>query len=133
MRLRVCANAGVSSNGRTAVSGAVCEGSIPSTPATEVLGDLKQGKTMKIVDLLDKRSVKFGVDAKSKEDAIRQICHLMAESGKIDDVENYISGVLDREDIATTGVGNFIAMPHCQGDFINSAGLAVMKFNEGVN
>ena len=88
---------------------------------------------MKIVDLLDKRSVKFGVNAKSKEDAIRQICHLMAESGKIDDVENYISGVLDREDIATTGVGNFIAMPHCQGDFINSAGLAVMKFNEGVN
>lgn len=88
---------------------------------------------MKIVDLLDKRSVKFGVDAKSKEDAIRQICHLMAESGKIDDVENYISGVLDREDIATTGVGNYIAMPHCQGNFINSAGLAVMKFNEGVN
>ena len=87
---------------------------------------------MNIVDLLDKRSVKFGVDAKNKEDAIRKICHLMAESGNIDDVDGYINGVLDREDIATTGVGNNIAMPHCQGDFVNSAGLAVMKFNEGI-
>ncbi len=87
---------------------------------------------MNIVDLLDKRSVKFGVDAKNKEDAIRQICHLMAESGNIDDIDGYINGVLDREDIATTGVGNNIAMPHCQGDFVNSAGLAVMKFNEGI-
>ena len=34
--LRFCANAGVSSNGRTAVSGAVCEGSIPSTPARKI-------------------------------------------------------------------------------------------------
>ena len=88
---------------------------------------------MNIVDLLDKRSIKFNVDVDSKEDAIRRICNLMAESGKIDDVENYIEGVFEREKIGSTGVGNFIAMPHCQGDFINSAGLAVMKFKEGVD
>lgn len=88
---------------------------------------------MRIVDLLDVRSVKLGGQAKNKEDALEQMISLMVAGEKIDDVEKYRQGVYAREKESTTGIGEGIAIPHCKSDAVKAPGLAAMLVPDGVD
>ncbi len=88
---------------------------------------------MRIVDLLDPKSIQLGGKADGKQDALNQMVELMAKSGKIDDVNVYRKGVYERESEGTTGIGEGIAIPHCKSDAVNSPGLAAMVLPEGVD
>ena len=68
---------------------------------------------MQITDLLDKKSIYLGAKVSSKEETLDRAVALMAESGKIADVETYKKGVYAREEEGTTGIGEGIAIPHC--------------------
>ena len=93
---------------------------------------VKEEFYMRIVDLLDARSIELGGSASSKEDVLKQMVELMAKSGKINDKEKYLKGVFAREEESTTGVGEGIAIPHCKSDAVNQAGLAAMVVPDGV-
>lgn len=88
---------------------------------------------MRIIDLLDSRSIRLDASPKSKNEAIEQIVELMAKSDKINDVNKYKAAVFAREEEITTGVGNGIAIPHGQSDAVNKAGLAAMVIKDGVD
>lgn len=88
---------------------------------------------MRIRDLLDKKSIKLGASASSKNDAIEQIVKLMDASGKISDIEVYHKGVLAREQESTTAVGEGVAIPHCKSDSVKTPGLAAMTVPAGVD
>ena len=60
---------------------------------------------MRITDLLDKRSIYLGAKVSSKEETLDRAVALMAESGKIADVDTYRKGVYAREQEGTTGIG----------------------------
>ena len=87
---------------------------------------------MRIIDLLDLKSIKLDGQATDKKDVLDKMVDLMAASGKIDDVETYRAGVYAREEEGTTGIGEGIAIPHCKSDAVNKAGLAAMVLPEGV-
>ena len=86
---------------------------------------------MRIVDLLDKRSILLNGTAKKKEDVLDQMVDLMKKSGKISDVETYRKGVYAREQESTTGIGEGIAIPHCKSDAVKEPGLAAMTIPAG--
>ena len=88
---------------------------------------------MRIIDLLDQRSIQLGGQAKNKSDALDKMVDLMAASGKIADVETYRMGVYAREEESTTGIGEGIAIPHCKSDAVKEPGLAAMVVPEGVD
>lgn len=88
---------------------------------------------MRIRDLLDPRAIKLNADAKDKSDAIDQIVELMAQSGKIANLDEYRKGVYAREEESTTAVGEGVAIPHCKGDSVKEAGLAAMTLPNGVD
>ena len=48
---------------------------------------IKEGLHMRITDLLDKRSIYLGAKVSSKEETLDRAVALMAESGKIADVD----------------------------------------------
>ena len=60
---------------------------------------------MRIVDLLDVRSIELNGSATSKEDVLKKMVSLMVKSGKINDEQKYLNGVFKREEESTTGVG----------------------------
>ena len=70
---------------------------------------------MSMADMIDERLVSFGLDVTNKEDAIRKICKMMYDAGKVSSYEDYLQGVKDRELEFETGMGNGIAIPHCKG------------------
>ena len=87
---------------------------------------------MRITDLLDKRSIYLGAKVSSKEETLDRAVALMAESGKIADVDTYRKGVYAREQEGTTGIGEGIAIPHCKSDAVKAPGLAAMVVKDGV-
>ena len=83
---------------------------------------------MQITDLLDKKSIYLGAKVSSKEETLDRAVALMAESGKIADVETYKKGVYAREEEGTTGIGEGIAIPHCKSAAVKQAGLAASRY-----
>lgn len=87
---------------------------------------------MRIIDLLDPKSIQLNGQASGKKDALDKMVDLMAASGKINDVETYRKGVYAREEESTTGIGEGIAIPHCKSDAVTKPGLAAMLLPDGV-
>ena len=87
---------------------------------------------MRIIDLLDRKSIRLDGTASDKNDALDQMVELMAARGKINDVDRYREGVYAREEESTTGIGDGIAIPHCKSDAVSRPGLAAMVVPAGV-
>jgi phosphocarrier protein FPr len=68
-----------------------------------------------------------------KRDAIRQCGQLLVDAGYIN--QNYVKGMLAREEIMSTYLGNGVAIPHGQfdnrEDIINS-GISVVQIPAGI-
>lgn len=88
---------------------------------------------MRIIDLLDKRSVSLDSAVTSKSEALDAVIDLMCRSGKISDREEYRKKVYAREEESTTGIGEGIAIPHGKCDAVKAPGLAAMVVKDGVD
>ncbi len=88
---------------------------------------------MRIVDLLDERSICLDAKVSSKNETLDKAVELMNKSGKISDIEVYKKGVYAREEESTTGIGEGIAIPHCKSQSVKKAGLAAMVIKDGVD
>ncbi len=87
---------------------------------------------MRIIDLLDVRSISLTAEPKSKEEALDQIVDLMEAGEKLNDKEAYRRQVYAREEESTTGIGEGIAIPHGKCDAVSRPGLAAMVVKNGV-
>lgn len=87
---------------------------------------------MKIIDLLDDRSILLDGRVADKKAALDQMVELMDASGKLRDKETYLQGVYAREQEGSTGIGEGIAIPHCKSDAVIKPGLAAMVVKDGV-
>lgn len=88
---------------------------------------------MRIVDLLDAKSIDLNGNPANKSEALDAVVGLMARSGKIADRESYRKLVYAREEEGTTGIGEGIAIPHGKGDCVKRPGLAAMVVKDGVD
>lgn len=87
---------------------------------------------MKIIDLLDDRSILLDGRVADKKAALDQMVELMDASGKLRDKETYRQGLYAREQEGSTGIGEGIAIPHCKSDAVIKPGLAAMVVKDGV-
>ena len=88
---------------------------------------------MKITDLLSLDTIDLKAKAKTKEQVLDQAIKLMAKSGAIKNIKTYKQGVLEREKISTTGIGEGIALPHCKSNAVTKPHLAAMVIKDGVD
>lgn len=87
---------------------------------------------MKIIDLLDDKSIRLNAEVHSKKEVLDTLVDLMDASGKLNDIETYRKGVYAREEEGSTGIGEGIAIPHCKSAAVNQEGLAAMVAPKGV-
>ena len=88
---------------------------------------------MKITDLLKKESVELGVHVSSKEGAIDRLVELMDAAGRLGDKAAYKEGILAREALGSTAVGDGIAIPHAKVAAVKEPGLAAIVVPDGVD
>ena len=88
---------------------------------------------MRITELLKKESIELKGKAASKEEAIDRLVDLMEAGGRLKDREGYKEGILARESLGSTAVGEGIAIPHAKVDAVKEPGLAAMVLADGVD
>lgn len=88
---------------------------------------------MRISDLLKKESIELGVKVTGKEEAIDKLVGLMEAGGRLKDKAVYKEGILKREALGSTAVGDGIAIPHAKVDAVKEPGLSAMVVPEGVD
>lgn len=88
---------------------------------------------MRIVDLLNRESILLGASPKSKSEAIDMLVDLQVKGGNIADREEYKKGILAREAMSSTAVGEGIAIPHAKSKAVKAPSLAAMTVPGGVD
>lgn len=88
---------------------------------------------MRIVDLIDKRSISLALKAKDKQDAIEKLVDLVNNSGNLNDRLEYKEAIIARENQSTTGIGEGIAIPHAKIKAVKNACLAAAVCKKGID
>jgi mannitol/fructose-specific phosphotransferase system IIA component len=86
-----------------------------------------------MLEILSLDTIKMNAKAISKQDAIRQAGELLVKSGRVK--EDYVKGMLAREETMSTYVGNGVSIPHGKfGDLelVKNTGISVLQLPEGV-
>ena len=88
---------------------------------------------MKIQDLLRKDVMLLDLQATEKTAAIEEMIHSLVEHGYVTDFETFKEGILAREALTSTGLGDGIAMPHSKNAAVKEATVLFSKSNKGVD
>lgn len=86
------------------------------------------------VGVLAAESIRLGLHARDKEDAIRQSGQVLVDLGAV--APEYIQGMLDREEQISTYMGEGVAIPHGVNEVrghIKRAALGFLQFPDGVD
>lgn len=88
---------------------------------------------MRIIDLLDKKSLTLNLVASTKLEAIDKMVDLVENSGNLNDKEEYKKAIIAREEMSTTGIGEGVAIPHAKTKAVNSACLGAGISKDGID
>jgi PTS system mannitol-specific IIA component len=84
--------------------------------------------------ILKKENIVLNAMVKTKEDAIRKTGSILVEQGYVK--AGYIDKMLEREELTSTYMGNFIAIPHGtedSKDLVNDSGISIIQVPQGVD
>lgn len=87
---------------------------------------------MRLVEILDDRLIEINLVAANKDQAITKLSEKLKEAQYIDDVEAFKKDIYIREAQGTTGIGNYIAIPHGHSESVNRIGVAIGKLKKEI-
>ena len=97
------------------------------------LNNNQNAKTNRRMKVLGSEMIVLGAHATSKTDAIRQAGDVLIRNGCV--APSYVDGMLARERVLSTYLGNGIALPHGElADLqaVYQTGVSVLQFPEGI-
>lgn len=84
--------------------------------------------------LLTEKDILLNQKFSSKEEAIKKAGEILVDNGYVDN--DYVNAMLDRENIVSTYMGNFIAIPHGTDEAkksIKNTGISIIQVPDGVS
>lgn len=84
--------------------------------------------------MLKKENIVLNQPKTDRETVIRRCGRMLVDSGYAN--ENYIEGMVKRDNSFSTGIGNFIAIPHGEEAYkkdIITTGIVVLSYPEGID
>ena len=92
-------------------------------------------RTEKMRPLFPDDLIVHHVDSGDKESAIGELLNNLVMAGRLDlSREREVRGqILEREEVASTGIGNGIAIPHCKTKWADRLGLCVGISQQGID
>ncbi|MGA8942665.1 MAG: PTS sugar transporter subunit IIA [Thermoactinomyces sp.] len=86
------------------------------------------------LSILSPENIRFGVIVDSKEEAIRLTGELLVERGYVE--PEYIDKMLEREQLTSTYMGNYVAIPHGTEEAkqnVKESGIVIIQVPDGVD
>ncbi len=87
---------------------------------------------MSLLDILKKEDVIVPLKSHEKSGAIRELIQVLKDNGKISDEDEVYEAVMSREDKASTGLENSIAVPHAKTAAVHNIAAAIGISSQGI-
>ena len=89
---------------------------------------------MQLADVLSPEVVKMELKARTRDEAIRELVELLAETGGLrkGDVESMTAAILKRESLGSTAIGGGVAIPHAKAPTAQEFVAAIGRSARGI-
>lgn len=87
---------------------------------------------MKIINFLREEAVSAHLKSKEKRGVLEELTDLLVKAGEIENREEMIDALLDREKLGSTGIGEGVAIPHAKSDVVREAVAAFGRSPQGI-
>ncbi|PKK92654.1 MAG: PTS fructose transporter subunit IIA [Tenericutes bacterium HGW-Tenericutes-6] len=87
---------------------------------------------MKIRDLIDLSLIKVNLEAKTKDQAIKELVNMLKDSDRVSNMKLFLEDVYEREALGSTGIGFKIAIPHTKSKYVVKPSLVFGKSQKGI-
>ena len=88
---------------------------------------------MALVELIEEEIIKTPLLAQNKHEAMKELVAILYDAKKIDDPEPVLDAVHTREDKASTGLEDGIAVPHARTDKVKNLTMSIGISPQGVD
>lgn len=90
---------------------------------------------MKFAEFVCKESINVNLEATEKEATIREMVKSLQDAGKIapEESEGIVNAIIRREELGSTGIGRWVAVPHTKHNSIKKMVGTVAISQHGVN
>jgi len=90
---------------------------------------------MKLMDFLSEKSIAADIKSTKKEDVLKELVDLLINAGELDKSfrNKVIDGLLERESLGSTAIGQGIAIPHAKTDCVSKLVGAFALSKKGVD
>lgn len=85
-------------------------------------------------EILNEKNIQLGVVLNGKEEAVRHVGSILVENGYVE--QEYVEKMLEREEVTSTYMGNYVAIPHGtedSKDIVTKTGISIVTVPDGVD
>ena len=86
-----------------------------------------------LADLLDEQQVILRLRSRKPKNAIREIVHILAHTGKVANDDDFLEKVITREQTHPSVVENGVAFPHARTDLVDEIVIGVGRSRAGIS
>lgn len=80
---------------------------------------------MPLIDILNENIINLEVEGNTKDEVLHNLAKDLYSNEYIDDVEQFVSDIYEREAEGPTGMGNHISIPHGKSFSVKKIGIAI--------
>ncbi len=88
---------------------------------------------MQLKEILRKEAILIDLKATTKDEVIKELVELVADTYGIKGKKELVENVIKREKLGSTGMGQGIAIPHCKCEKLENIFLAIGISKEGID
>ncbi len=88
---------------------------------------------MKLSELLSADVIKVDLESTEKVEVFHELIEVLYRAGRVADRDAALKAILDREAMATTGIGSGIAVPHGKTPAIDALTVALGISEQGID
>lgn len=86
-----------------------------------------------LTDLLTPDRIKIPLEARTKEDLLRELVEIISGTDQVEDADDVLRAVREREAVLSTGIGNGVAIPHGKSSAVPELVMAAGRTAEPVD
>lgn len=88
---------------------------------------------MALFELIEEKTIKIPLKSMDKNKVIKELLKILKDAGKLKDDQTALKDVLKREELASTGLGEGIAIPHAKTTAVETLTIAVGVAPDGID
>ena len=85
-----------------------------------------------LAELIDPEQIELNLRARTQADAVRELVHVLAAAGRIENVDKFLDELRAREAVNSTYAADGVAFPHARTKMVEEIVLAIGRSESGV-